>query len=55
MVEAILEAVPVTLAPSLLLRLPVVAMQPAIDSVQGIVAQPTQNTKLEFMLTGIFE
>src|SRR6266446_5656147 len=53
MIEAIREAVPVTPAPPLLLRLPVVAMQPAIDIVQIVGAQPMQNTKLEFMLAGI--
>src|SRR6266567_1534794 len=55
MVEAILEVVPVTPAPALLLPLPIVAMQPAIAIVQVIGAQPMQNTQLEFMLPGILE
>ena len=55
MIEAILEAVPVTPAPSLLPCLLAIAMQPPIDIVQIISAQLTQHAQLEFMLTGIFE
>jgi hypothetical protein len=54
MIEAIREAVPVTPAPPLLLRLPIVAMQPAINIVQIVGAQSTQNIKLEFILAGVF-
>src|SRR5579871_4060874 len=55
MIEAIRIVVPVTPAPPILLCLPIVAMQPAIDIVQIVGVQPTQNTKLEFMLAGVFE
>src|SRR5260370_40537595 len=55
MVEAIPEAVPVTPAPALLLRLYGVAMQPAIDIVQIVADQLTQNAQLKFMLPAIFE
>src|SRR5260221_1079028 len=55
MVESMPGEVPVTPAPSLVLRLSRIAMEPAIDIVQVIGAQLTQNAQLEFMLTGIFE
>jgi hypothetical protein len=55
MIEAILEAVPVTPAPSLLPCLLGIAMQPPIDIVQIVGAQLLQHTQLEFMLTRIFE
>jgi hypothetical protein len=55
MIEAIPDVVPITPTPPLLLRLPGIAMQTAIDIVQVVSAQLTQNTKLEFMLAGIFE
>ena len=43
MIEAILEAVPVTPAPSLLPCLLGIAMQPPIDIVQIVAAQLTQH------------
>ena len=55
MVEAIPCEFPGTPAPSLSLLLTGIAMQPAIDIVQVISAQLTQNAQFEFMLMGIFE
>ena len=55
MIEAILEAVPVTPAPSLLPCLLGIAMHLPIDVVQIVGAQLTEHKQLEFMLTGIFE
>jgi hypothetical protein len=54
-VEAIPDAVLVTPAPSLVLCLLCIAMQLPIDIWQIVGAQLTQDPKLEFMLTRIFE
>ena len=54
MIETIPDVVPVTLAPSLVLCLPGIAMRPAIDIMQVVGTQLTQNAQLEFMLMGIF-
>jgi hypothetical protein len=51
MIEAILELVPVTPAPSLLPCLLAIAMQPPIDIVQIVSAQLTQHAQLKFVLT----
>ena len=55
MIEAIPDPVSETPTPPLLLGRSGIAMLSAIDIVQIVGAQLTQNTKLEFMLTGIFE
>src|SRR5689334_6253361 len=54
-IEAIPDAFPVTPAPPILMCLLGVAMQPTIDIVQVVGAQPMQNAQLKFMLPGIFE